>query len=64
MRLTDWKTLYEQRIGKKTFGFGADIKNREEKNIGEILSQVQPEDLTRYGLIPEFVGRLPGGCNA
>jgi ATP-dependent Clp protease ATP-binding subunit ClpX len=53
------ETIIEQRIGKKTVGFGADIKHREEKNIGEILSQVQPEDLTRYGLIPEFVGRLP-----
>ena len=53
------ETIIEQRIGKKTLGFGADIKHREEKNIGEILSQVQPEDLTRYGLIPEFVGRLP-----
>lgn len=53
------ETIIEQRIGKKTMGFGADIKHREEKNIGEILSHVQPEDLTRYGLIPEFVGRLP-----
>ena len=53
------ENIIEQRIGKKTLGFGADIKHREEKNIGEILSQVQPEDLTRYGLIPEFVGRLP-----
>ena len=53
------ESIIEQRIGKKTLGFGADIKHREEKNIGEILSQVQPEDLTRYGLIPEFVGRLP-----
>jgi ATP-dependent Clp protease ATP-binding subunit ClpX len=53
------ENIIEQRIGKKTVGFGADIKHREEKNIGEILSQVQPEDLTRYGLIPEFVGRLP-----
>lgn len=53
------ETIIEQRIGKKTVGFGADIKHREEKNIGELLSHVQPEDLTRYGLIPEFVGRLP-----
>jgi ATP-dependent Clp protease ATP-binding subunit ClpX len=53
------ETIIEQRIGQKTVGFGADIKHREEKNIGELLSHVQPEDLTRYGLIPEFVGRLP-----
>ncbi len=53
------ETIIEQRIGQKTVGFGADIKHREDKNIGELLSHVQPEDLTRYGLIPEFVGRLP-----
>jgi len=53
------ETIIEQRIGQKTVGFGADIKHREEKNIGELLSHVQPEDLTHYGLIPEFVGRLP-----
>jgi len=53
------ENIIEQRIGKKSLGFGAEIKNREEKNIGEILSHVQPEDLIKYGLIPEFVGRLP-----
>ncbi len=40
-------------------GFGADIKQREEKRTGEILKEIQPEDLLKYGLIPEFVGRLP-----
>jgi ATP-dependent Clp protease ATP-binding subunit ClpX len=40
-------------------GFGADIKQKEEKKIGEILKEIQPEDLLKYGLIPEFVGRLP-----
>jgi ATP-dependent Clp protease ATP-binding subunit ClpX len=53
------ENIIEQRIGKKTLGFGAEIKSREEKNIGEILSHVQPEDLIKYGLIPELVGRLP-----
>ena len=53
------ENIIEQRIGKKTLGFGAEIKNREEKNIGEILTHVQPEDLIKYGLIPEFVGRMP-----
>ncbi|MFH1135566.1 MAG: ATP-dependent Clp protease ATP-binding subunit ClpX [Pseudomonadota bacterium] len=48
------------RIGVKTMGFGADIRKRkEEKNLGEILEQCQPEDLLSFGLIPEFVGRLP-----
>lgn len=51
--------MIEARIGKKGIGFGADIKKREEKEIGEILAQVLPEDLIKYGLIPEFVGRLP-----
>jgi len=47
------------RIGKKGIGFGAEIKGKQEKSIGETLSQVLPEDLVKYGLIPEFVGRLP-----
>jgi ATP-dependent Clp protease ATP-binding subunit ClpX len=40
-------------------GFGADIQSRKERNIGAILEMVQPEDLLKFGLIPEFVGRLP-----
>lgn len=51
--------IIEQRIGKKTLGFGAEPLSREEKKIGEILSLVQPEDLLKYGLIPEFIGRMP-----
>jgi ATP-dependent Clp protease ATP-binding subunit ClpX len=53
------ETTIQQRIGTKTIGFGADIKQKEEKKIGEILKEIQPEDLLKYGLIPEFVGRLP-----
>jgi ATP-dependent Clp protease ATP-binding subunit ClpX len=51
--------LVERRIGEKTLGFGADIPSRKDKRIGELLEQVQPEDLLKFGLIPEFVGRLP-----
>ena len=51
--------IIERRIGKKTLGFGADIKRTDTRSLGETLSQVQPEDLLHYGLIPEFVGRLP-----
>ena len=40
-------------------GFGADIKTEEDRNIGEIFEEVEPEDLLKFGLIPEFVGRLP-----
>jgi ATP-dependent Clp protease ATP-binding subunit ClpX len=47
------------RIGKKAVGFGADIRSRREQRSGEVLSQVLPEDLMKYGLIPEFIGRLP-----
>lgn len=51
--------IIENRVGHKTMGFGADVKTRAEKPIGEILRQIMPEDLLKYGLIPEFVGRLP-----
>ncbi|MBO5038505.1 MAG: ATP-dependent Clp protease ATP-binding subunit ClpX [Alphaproteobacteria bacterium] len=48
------------RRGKETsIGFGAEIKDAEEKTLGEIYKDVQPEDLLKYGLIPEFIGRLP-----
>ena len=51
--------IIEQRTGKQSIGFGSNPKARGEKNIGETLKQVQPEDLLKYGLIPEFIGRLP-----
>ena len=51
--------IIEKRLSVSSMGFGADIKSRKKKNIGETLSKVQPEDLLKYGLIPEFVGRLP-----
>jgi ATP-dependent Clp protease ATP-binding subunit ClpX len=51
--------IVERRVGQKVLGFGADIKSKKEKNIGELMSQIEPEDLLRYGLIPELVGRLP-----
>lgn len=52
-------TVIEQRIGKKTVGFISDTVQRKERRIGEILSLVEPADLIKYGLIPEFVGRMP-----
>ena len=51
--------IIEERLGKKNMGFGAFIESRVERNIGETLRQVLPEDLLKNGLIPEFVGRLP-----
>ncbi|MFA7572748.1 MAG: ATP-dependent protease ATP-binding subunit ClpX [Lutispora sp.] len=47
------------RTGKKSMGFIADIQTKESKDVGEILKNVLPEDMLKYGLIPEFVGRLP-----
>jgi ATP-dependent Clp protease ATP-binding subunit ClpX len=51
--------IIEGRIGRKGVGFGADVRRLEEKDLGEVFSHVLPEDLLKYGLIPEFVGRLP-----
>ncbi len=51
--------IIENRIGKKTLGFGADIRSHQERNLTEIFEKIQPEDLLKFGLIPEFVGRLP-----
>ena len=56
---TGLEQYVEARIGQKTLGFGADVKSREQKKMGELLEQVQPEDLIKFGMIPEFVGRLP-----
>ena len=47
------------RVGKTGMGFGAEIKSREDRRVGDLLALIQPEDLLKYGLIPEFVGRLP-----
>ena len=51
--------IIENRIGTKSMGFGAKVESRDEKDIGELFSHVNPQDLLKYGLIPEFVGRLP-----
>ncbi|NLY68122.1 MAG: ATP-dependent Clp protease ATP-binding subunit ClpX [Tissierellia bacterium] len=51
--------IIQNRIETKSMGFGADIKSKNKKSTGELLQHIQPEDLLKYGLIPEFVGRLP-----
>ena len=51
--------MIERRIGHKGVGFGASIRSRTQKDTGELFEQVLPEDLMEYGLIPEFIGRLP-----
>ncbi len=53
------ETIINQRVGAKTMGFGAEPVKNVDQQIGEILSQVEPGDLLKYGLIPEFIGRLP-----
>ncbi len=53
------ETVIGQRVGAKTMGFGADSAQQKDEKIGEVLSRVEPGDLLKYGLIPEFIGRLP-----
>src|SRR5215208_8119626 len=51
--------IVERRIGGKSLGFGSEPKSKNDKNIGELLALVEPDDLLKFGMIPEFVGRLP-----
>lgn len=56
---TGLEQIIQRRLGSKVMGFGAKIVKQEDKNIGDTLKMVQPEDLIKFGLIPEFLGRLP-----
>jgi len=56
---TGLEQIIQRRLGSKVMGFGAKIMKTDDRNIGEILKEVQPEDLLKFGLIPEFLGRLP-----
>ena len=51
--------IIEQRLDQKTMGFGADIQSKKRKNVSQLLAQVQPHDILKFGIIPELVGRLP-----
>lgn len=51
--------IIEKREGAGSIGFGAEVKSKENRNVGEVLKDIRPEDLLKFGLIPEFVGRLP-----
>jgi ATP-dependent Clp protease ATP-binding subunit ClpX len=51
--------IIQNRIGQKTMGFMSEPRSRRDTSIGEILAQIEPQDLLKYGLIPEFVGRVP-----
>ncbi len=56
---TGVEQLIQRRIGRQGLGFGAEIKKAEERRLGEVLRELEPQDLTKFGLIPEFVGRMP-----
>src|SRR5512136_1201695 len=51
--------IIERRLGGRSLGFGADIKEKKQRNLSELLQHVEPEDLLKFGMIPEFIGRLP-----
>src|SRR5213075_2799756 len=53
------ENVIERRLSQTSMGFSAKIASKKDKRTGELLSQVHPEDLIKFGLIPEFVGRLP-----
>lgn len=53
------ESLIASRIGKKSIGFGVDVSGGRDKQYSELIHEIQPEDLLKYGLIPEFIGRLP-----
>lgn len=53
------ESIIDKRTDKKSMGFGADIASKEEKTLGQKLESIIPEDLMKYGLIPEFIGRVP-----
>jgi ATP-dependent Clp protease ATP-binding subunit ClpX len=55
----DLESIISKRLGANCVGFGAEIKSKKEKRVGEVLAEVRSEDLLKYGLIPEFIGRLP-----
>ena len=55
--------IIEQRIGRRGVGFGADVHTKSEKDLSALHAQTMPEDMIKFGLIPEFVGRLPVVCN-
>jgi len=51
--------IIESRLDRKSMGFGADIQSKKDQNVGELLKEIQPQDLLKFGIIPELVGRLP-----
>jgi ATP-dependent Clp protease ATP-binding subunit ClpX len=55
----DLEDIISKRLSASSMGFGADVRSKRHKKVGDLLSEVQPEDLLKFGMIPEFIGRLP-----
>jgi ATP-dependent Clp protease ATP-binding subunit ClpX len=55
----DLEDIISKRLSASSMGFGADVRSKRHKKVGNLLSEVQPEDLLKFGMIPEFIGRLP-----
>jgi len=51
--------IIEHRLDKRSMGFGAEIQSKQERNVGQLMAEIQPQDLLKFGIIPELVGRLP-----
>jgi len=51
--------IIENRLDKRSMGFGAAVQSRKERNVGQLMAEIQPQDLLKFGIIPELVGRLP-----
>ena len=51
--------IIENRLDKRSMGFGAEIQSKKERNVGQLMKEIQPQDLLKFGIIPELVGRLP-----
>jgi len=51
--------IIENRLDKRSMGFGAAVQSRKERNVGQLMAEIQPHDLLKFGIIPELVGRLP-----
>ena len=51
--------IIESRLDKRSLGFGAEIQRKKERNVGELMKEIQPQDLLKFGIIPELVGRMP-----
>src|SRR5947208_10485525 len=56
---TGLEDIIESRVGGRSLGFGAEVQSRKQRNLSELLKHVEPEDLLKFGMIPEFIGRLP-----